>query len=65
MTFEQLLRNNMFQQGAVELDTKNTAILHVFLQDASFRSFTKTEFIGFTEFLCKKLIIFISKNNKS
>lgn len=43
----------MFADEDMEIDLRNTAILHVFLQDASFRSFTKTEFIGFTEFLCK------------
>lgn len=53
MTFEQLLSKNMFQNKNTKLDITNTAVLHVFLQDASFRSFTKTEFIGFTEFLCK------------
>ncbi|XP_063697190.1 pickpocket protein 28-like [Culicoides brevitarsis] len=50
MSSAPLLRNNMFDGDAI-LDLKNTGILHVFLEDASFRSFTKTEFIGFTEFL--------------
>uniref|UniRef100_A0A336MC11 CSON014572 protein n=1 Tax=Culicoides sonorensis TaxID=179676 RepID=A0A336MC11_CULSO len=55
MFFFILLSNDMVPDEQRRLYVRNnTAILHVYLKDTSFRSFTKTEFIGFTEFLCKK-----------
>lgn len=36
---------------------KNIAVVHIFFMDTSFRSYTKGELIGFTEFLCEYMYI--------
>lgn len=44
----------MNEINGVTYNRTDTSVLHIFLKDTSFRSLTKNEFIGFTEFLCIK-----------
>lgn len=45
-----LARAPMLQKR--KLNTSNTAIVHIYYKDPTFRSQRKDELIGFTEFLC-------------
>lgn len=48
------VENSVVEMNISDLEYReNLAVLHVFFKEASFRSYTKSEFIGFTEFLCK------------
>lgn len=40
---------------------KNIAVVHIFFMDTSFRSYTKGELIGFTEFLCEYIMGYMNE----
>lgn len=48
-----VIKLEFMQNIPYEYAKDNIAILHIFFLDTSFRSYTKGELIGFTEFLCK------------
>lgn len=48
--------NEFLQDNIYRLATKDLAIAQIYFRDSFFRSQTKEELIGLTEFLCKRLI---------
>lgn len=46
------IRDEFVSELAYDYVKENIAVLHIFFMDTSFRSYTKGELIGFTEFLC-------------
>lgn len=47
------MENILIWLGLKLIRRKNIAAMHIYYQESFFRANSKTEFIGFTEFLCK------------